>query len=144
MYVEQVLRDKGRQVTMMRDTDSVASAVKVLAAKRIGAVLVRDHEDNVAGIFSERDLVNALAGQDAAVLTLPVRDLMSTPVFTCKASDRIDAALAQMTRNRVRHLPVMDGGELLGIVSIGDLVQHRLVEKETETNVLLDIARMRG
>ena len=67
---------------------------------------------------------------------------MTSPVMSCRSSDRIDAALATMTMARIRHLPVIDGGELRGIVSIGDLVKHRLDEKELEANVLLEISRM--
>jgi CBS domain-containing protein len=96
------------------------------------------------GIFSERDLVNAVARHGAAALEFPVQRLMSSPIATCRASDNVDAALAVMTMRRIRHLPVTDGDDLTGIVSIGDLVKHRLDEKELEANVLLEISRMRS
>jgi CBS domain-containing protein len=77
-----------------------------------------------------------------AVLDFEVQQLMSTPILSCRSSDRIDAVLATMTTARIRHLPVIEDGELKGIVSIGDLVKHRLDEKELEASVLLDISRM--
>ena len=94
------------------------------------------------GIFSERDFINAVARSGAAVLGFPVQQLMSTPILTCRASDRIDAVLATMTTARIRHLPVVEGNELKGIVSIGDLVKARLDEKELEAAVLRDISLM--
>ena len=96
------------------------------------------------GIFTERDFINAIARDGAAVLGLDVQQLMSTPIVSCHSSDRVDAVLATMTTARIRHLPVIEGKELKGIVSIGDLVKHRLDEKELEADVLLDISRMRA
>jgi CBS domain-containing protein len=96
------------------------------------------------GIFSERDFINAAARDGAAVLSLQVQQLMSTRIISCRSSDRVDAVLATMTTARIRHLPVIEDKELKGIVSIGDLVKHRLDEKELEASVLLDIARMRA
>jgi CBS domain-containing protein len=144
MQIADVLRTKGRHVTTVQQTDLVSVAVRVLAEKHIGAVVVEDRLQKLVGIFSERDLVNALARQGASVLGFEVRDLMSAPVITCTATDRIDAVLARMTMNRIRHLPVLEDGRLAGIVSIGDLVHHRLDEKELEAGVLLDLSRMRG
>ena len=94
------------------------------------------------GIFSERDFINAVARNGAAVLGFQVQQLMSTPILTCRSSDCVDAVLATMTTVRIRHLPVIEDNELKGIVSIGDLVKHRLDEKELEASVLLDISRM--
>jgi CBS domain-containing protein len=94
------------------------------------------------GIFSERDFINAVARDGSAVLGFDVQQLMSTPILSCRSSDRVDAVLATMTTARIRHLPVIEDNELKGIVSIGDLVKHRLDEKELEANVLLDISRM--
>ena len=96
------------------------------------------------GIFSERDFINAMARDGAAVLGFDVQQLMSTPLLSCRSSDRVDAMLARMTIARVRHLPVMEDNELKGIVSIGDLVNHRLDAKELEASVLLDLSRMRA
>jgi len=96
------------------------------------------------GIFSERDFINAAARDGATVLSLQVQQLMSTRIISCRSSDRVDAVLATMTTARIRHLPVIEDKELKGIVSIGDLVKHRLDEKELEASVLLDISRMRA
>jgi len=98
----------------------------------------------LVGVFSERDFVNAIARDGAAALGFDVEQLMSSPIISCRTTDRIDAALAAMTVARIRHLPVIDDGNLKGIVSIGDLVKQRLDEKELEANVLLEISRMRA
>ncbi len=144
MLISEVLHGKGHDVIEVHTSDTVREAVRKLAAHRIGAVIVKDQWMKPVGIFSERDFVNAIADRGAAVLDLPVKDLMSAPIVSCSATDRIDAALAAMTLGRIRHLPVIDGGVLKGIVSIGDLVKHRLDEKELEASVLLEISRMRG
>jgi CBS domain-containing protein len=94
------------------------------------------------GIFSERDFINEVARHGAAVLAFDVHQVMSSPVISCRSSDRIDAVLGAMTLARIRHMPVIDAGSLQGIVSIGDLVKYRLDEKELEANVLLDLSRM--
>jgi CBS domain-containing protein len=144
MQIADILRTKGHQVTKVQATDIVAAVVRVLAQKHIGAVVVEDRWQKLVGIFSERDLVNGLSRHGADLLGREVREVMSAPVITCAASDRIDTALAQMTLNRIRHLPVVENGRLAGIVSIGDLVHHRLDEKALEAGVLLDITRMHG
>jgi len=144
MLISDVLRTKGRHVERIHPTDSVALAVRKLAEHRIGALVVEDRWMKPAGIFSERDFINAVARDGAAVLGFQVQQLMSTPMLTCRSSDRIDAVLATMTIARIRHLPVVDNNELKGIVSIGDLVKHRLDEKELEASVLRDISRMRA
>ena len=143
MLVSDVLRGKGSNVVKVRTNDTVAHAVGKLAAHRIGAVVVEDQWMHPVGIFSERDFVNAIAHEGASVLTKHVDALMSSTIISCPSSERIDAVLATMTLKRIRHLPVMDGGKLSGIVSIGDLVKHRLDEKELEASVLLDLSRMR-
>lgn len=142
MFISEVLRTKGHQVIRIHPTDSVATAVHKLAEHRIGALVVEDKWMKPIGIFSERDFINATAQDGAEVLGYAVSQLMTSPVMSCRSSDRVDAALAAMTLARFRHLPVIDNGELKGIVSIGDLVKHRLDEKELEANVLLDISRM--
>jgi CBS domain-containing protein len=141
MSISDVLRGKGHQVVRVRTTDTVQTAVRLLSEKRIGAVVVEDAWMRPAGIFSERDFVNASAKDGALVLALPVEKLMSAPLITCRLTDHVETALAAMTMAKIRHLPVTDGSQLVGIVSIGDLVKHRLDEKALEANVLLDIAR---
>jgi CBS domain-containing protein len=142
MLISDVLKTKGHNVVMVRPTDTVAVAVGKLAAHRIGAVVVEDQWMKPLGIFSERDFVDAVARDGAAVLGLQVSQVMSSPIISCRSSERIDAVLATMTLAKVRHVPVIDVGDLKGIVSIGDLVKHRLDEKELEAAVLLDLSRM--
>ena len=144
MLVSDVLRTKGHHVVRIHPTESVEAAVRKLAEHRIGALVVEDRWMKPVGIFSERDFINAAARDGASVLGLAVEQLMSHPMLTCRASDRIDAVLATMTTARIRHLPVIENNELKGIVSIGDLVKHRLDEKELEASVLRDLSRMRA
>ena len=144
MLISDVLQKKGSDVLRVVASDSVTSAVKKLSERRIGAVVVEDRWMKLVGIFSERDLLNALAQRGPQVLDGQVQELMTSPVTTCRSSDRIDAALAMMTMKRIRHLPVVNDGELKGMISIGDLVKYRLDEKELESSVLLQISRMRA
>ncbi len=143
MLISDVLRDKGGEVITVRTSDKVSVVVKKLAERRIGAVMVEEHLKPV-GIFSERDLLNALARSGARVMDYEVRELMTAPFLSAGPADRVDAVLGLMTVRRIRHMPVLRGAELVGLVSIGDLVKHRLDEKEMEANVLLDITRRHG
>jgi CBS domain-containing protein len=142
MLISDVLRTKGQNVVRIRTADSVTNAVRKLAEHRIGALVVEDRWMKPVGIFSERDFINAMARAGAAILGVDVQQLMSTPILSCRSADRVDAMLARMTIARVRHLPVIEDNELKGIVSIGDLVKHRLDAKELEASVLLDLSRM--
>jgi CBS domain-containing protein len=145
MLVSDVLHAKGHhEVIRIRTIDRLTGAVAKLSTHRIGALVVEDRWLKLVGIFSERDLVNAVARHGPAALDFEVHEFMSSPVISCHSQDRIDAVLARMTISRIRHLPVIDDGALKGIVSIGDLVKHRLDEKELEANVLLELSRMRG
>ncbi|HTZ38501.1 MAG TPA: CBS domain-containing protein [Stellaceae bacterium] len=142
MFISDVLRIKGHNVVRVRPSDSVELAVRKLVEHSIGAMVVEDRWMKPVGIFSERDFIRAVAREGAAALGREVRELMTSPIISCRASDRIDAVLATMTLARIRHMPVIEHEELKGIVSIGDLVKHRLDEKELEANVLLEISRM--
>lgn len=144
MTILDILNRKGRLVVTARPTETLLATVRTLTEKRIGAVIVEDEHLRPGGIFTERDFAKAVAQHGEAALSMPIGKLMSAPIITCRPSDRIDSAMALMTRAKIRHLPVMENGELLGIVSIGDLVQQRLHEKELEAGVLLDLARMRA
>jgi CBS domain-containing protein len=142
MIISDVLQHKGHTVVRIRPTDSIELAVRKLAEHRIGALVVEDLWMKLVGIFSERDFINAVARDGAAVLGFQVQQLMTTPILSCRPSDRVEAMLARMTISRIRHLPVIEDNELKGIVSIGDLVKHRLDTKELEASVLLDLSRM--
>jgi CBS domain-containing protein len=144
MFISDVLRTKGHHVERVHATDNVEAAVRKLAEHRIGALVVEDRWMKPVGVFSERDFINAVVRHGAAVLGFEVQQLMSKPIVTCHSSDRIDAVLATMTTARIRHLPVIENDELKGIVSIGDLVKHRLDEKQLEASVLRDLQRMRA
>jgi len=144
MLISDVLRSKGHDVVKVRTSSSVTLAVGRLAERRIGALVVEDEWMKLVGVFSERDFVNAIARYGAAALSFTVKRLMSSPIISCRSTDRIDGALTTMTLARIRHLPVIDDGELKGIVSIGDLVKHRLDEKEIEANTLLELTRLRA
>jgi CBS domain-containing protein len=138
MPVADILHHKGRHVSTVRSVDSVEAAVRKLHDERIGALVVLDRWGKLVGMFSERDVLHALARHGAETLTYEVHELMTPDVTTCAPTDRIDDVMKVMTAHRVRHLPVMESQELVGLVSIGDLVKHRVREMEMETGVLRD------
>jgi len=141
MTIANVLAGKGSQVLTIRSDQNLAAAIRILHEGRIGALVVVDRRGKLVGMLSERDLVRAVAEQGAKALETEVDAFMTPDVTTCALEDRIDKVMMIMTVHRIRHLPVMDRGRIVGLVSIGDLVKHRLDEKEIEANVLLDIAR---
>ncbi len=135
MSVKAILQTKGASVFSVTRDMSVAEAVALLAANRIGAVPVLDG-DTVLGIFSERDVVYCLARDGAAALDRPVSDVMTAPVMTIDSDCAVLSALSLMTRRRIRHLPVVDSGALSGFISIGDLVKHRIEKIEAEAEAM--------
>jgi CBS domain-containing protein len=136
MNVETILKTKGRAVVTIAREATIAQAVALLTDRGIGAIVVSDEEGAVAGILSERDIVHALAERGPSLLTLPVSALMTRHVFTCRPDDGIAELMSEMTKRRIRHLPVVEGGRLAGIVSIGDVVKNRLDEVESEASSL--------
>ncbi len=136
MNVDGILRSKGARVVTIRPDASVADLVAGLRDAGIGAMVVSADGRAVEGIVSERDVVRALAQHGGRVVERPVSDLMTRNVVTCSPGDTVKQLMTEMTRRRIRHLPVVDEGSLVGIVSIGDVVKNRLEEMETETNVL--------
>jgi CBS domain-containing protein len=138
MLIGQILAGKGRDVVSTRPDATIAAVAKLLKAKRIGAVVVIDGTGGLCGIISERDLARGLADHGAKLLDMRVRELMTTEVVTCSPDDGLDKLMKQMTEGRFRHLPVIEDGKLAGIISIGDVVKHRLWELETETHLLQD------
>lgn len=135
MTIQAVLGGKGREVISVTANTSVRDAIALLADRRIGAVPVMDG-DSVAGIFSERDVVTGLAGTGEASLDRTVGDVMTAPAIAVSQGDSVLAALSLMTRRRIRHLPVLDGGRLCGFVSIGDLVKFRIEQIEAEAQAM--------
>ena len=136
MFVSDILAQKGGLVFTVTPGTSVAQLSQQLSARRIGSVLVLDGEGSVAGIVSERDLVRALASHGAKAMELEARQVMTRDVITCDPDDSIDQVMQTMTSGRFRHLPVVRHGELLGLVSIGDVVKARLEEAKYETEAL--------
>jgi len=136
MTVKAILARKGNDVVSIEPAATLAQAAKLLAERRIGAVLVLGVEGRVAGILSERDIVRVLAERGAAVLSERVEQVMTRKVFTCGESDTVAKLMEQMTGGKFRHVPVVDQGRPIGIISIGDVVNHRLHEIENESNAL--------
>ncbi|MGZ3340178.1 MAG: CBS domain-containing protein [Reyranella sp.] len=136
MFVSDILAQKGGLVFTVTPGTSVAQLSQQLSTRRIGSVLVLDVEGSVAGIVSERDLVRALASHGAKAMELEARQVMTRDVVTCDPDDSIDQVMQTMTSGRFRHLPVVRHGELLGLVSIGDVVKARLEETKHETEAL--------
>ena len=136
MFVSDILSQKGGFVFTVTAGTSIAQVAQQLSVRRIGSVLVLDQEGAIAGIVSERDLVRALATHGNKALELEARQVMTRDVVTCDPDDSIEHVMQLMTRGRFRHLPVVRHGELLGLVSIGDVVKARLEEAQHETEAL--------
>jgi CBS domain-containing protein len=134
MAVAHILKQKGSAVVTVPPAESVQSIVDLLARHRIGAVVVVDPSGGIVGIVSERDVVRAMAGQAGAVTAKAAGDIMTTKVRTCSPGDTEAELVVLMTENRIRHLPVVVEGKLAGMISIGDVVKHRMemMERETE------------
>ena len=138
MKVEGILRSKGAKVVTVKPDASVANVVQTLRERQIGALVVTENDRSVLGIISERDVVRGLGERGPRILEMRVSDLMTRVVFTCGRDDTVKHLMSEMTRRRIRHLPIIADGALCGIVSIGDVVKSRLDELELETNVLRD------
>ncbi|HEU0215591.1 MAG TPA: CBS domain-containing protein [Stellaceae bacterium] len=134
MNVHTILRNKGKSVVTIHPDATVERAVAVLRLSGIGALVVSDDGENVVGILSERDIVEALGRLGGELLAVSVAEVMTSPVVTCEPEDSVAELMAEMTNRRIRHFPVLDDGRLTGIVSIGDLVKNRLDEIEFEAH----------
>lgn len=132
MKVFEVLGRKSPEVVTISPTATVQEAIAELAMRRFGALIVSEDAQAILGIVSERDIVRELARQGAEVLNQPVSEIMTSAVHCCTRNHAVDDVLALMTDRRVRHVPVVDDGELMGIISIGDAVKHRIGELETQ------------
>jgi len=134
MAVAHILRQKGSDVVTVSPSDSVQSIVDTLSRHRIGAVVVVDGKGAIAGIVSERDIVRAMAADAAGVAAKSAKDIMTSKVMTCEPGDSEADLMQLMTENRIRHLPVVSGGRLAGMISIGDVVKLRMesIEREAE------------
>ena len=138
MTVKAILSVKGTDVHTIDPTANLAGAAKLLAERKVGALVVTGPDRRVIGIVSERDIVQELAAHGTAALELPLTDIMTRNVTTCGIGDTISSVMESMTNGKFRHLPVVEQGRLAGLVSIGDVVKHRLKEMEREQSALRD------
>jgi CBS domain-containing protein len=138
MSVELILAEKGRKVVTVRPEQTLAEAAETLSRHRIGAAVVVGSDERVLGIISERDMVRAVADSGAKALEEPLSQRMTNKVVTCTSHTTIDQLMGLMTEGKFRHIPVVEAGRLTGIVSIGDIVKHRLADVEAERQALQD------
>ncbi|MBC7576426.1 MAG: CBS domain-containing protein [Tardiphaga sp.] len=137
MTVRSILDSKGHQIIHVAPGDTLSVAVRLLSERKIGAVLVMtDH--HLDGILSERDIVRVIGERGAGALDEPVKAVMTRKVISCKPSDTVGAIMEKMTSGKFRHLPVMEGDRIVGLIPIGDVVKWRLREFEHEQEALRD------
>jgi CBS domain-containing protein len=145
MQVIDILRQKGGDVVFLTADANLSDATILLAAKRIGAVVVKDDAGGVAGILSERDVVGALALESVRALVQPIATYMTRSVATCTEQDTVEALMEMMTKGRFRHVPVLDAaGKLCGLVSIGDVVKAHVEETTREASNLREFIAAAG
>ena len=137
MTVRAILDSKGRNVTTVEPGAKVSAAIKLLAERRIGALLVMTG-GRLEGILSERDIVRTLAANGPAILDQPVSAAMTSKVITCGSKDTVAALMEKMTEGKFRHLPVIEENQVIGIISIGDVVKRRVMEYELEQEAMRD------
>lgn len=142
MNVAQLLGDKGHDVVTVQPDRTLAEAARILSGKRIGAVVVTAADGALCGILSERDIIRALGESGAAALEKPVSQAMTAKVVTCRPQTSIDELMEMMTSGRFRHVPILEDGRIAGIVSIGDVVKHRVAEIEAESRAMRDYIAM--
>ncbi len=138
MKVQDILLNKGSVVETIRPDAKVLMAVHRMRMQNVGALVVSRDGERVDGVLSERDIVRGLTNHGAGLVEMSVVAVMSRTVPTCAPGDSLTSVMSQMTRTRNRHVPVVEDGRLCGILSVGDVVKHRLEELELETNVLRD------
>jgi len=138
MTISAILAGKGREVVTIEPTANLNAVVRLLAEKRIGAALILGADHRIVGIVSERDVVRVLSERGAAALDEPVSQVMTRKVSTCNEVETVSSIMERMTAGKFRHMPVVDQGRLAGIISIGDVVKHRLLEMERESAAMRD------
>ena len=136
MKLAELIRGKGQEVVKIRSDKSIAEAALALTENKIGALLVEGQAGEIAGILSERDIVGGMAPHGADLHDVAVSELMTRDIIRCSPGDTVNEAMAMMTDRRIRHLPVFDGDELVGFISIGDLVKCRIMEVQAEAEAL--------
>jgi CBS domain-containing protein len=143
MQVKEILTKKGRDVATISQGRTVADGVQLLRERAIGALVVTGTSGPLVGIFSERDVVRVLGAHGTAGLEMTVADVMSTNVTTCAEATTVDSLMALMTERRIRHVPVIEEGTLVGMISIGDVVKWRVDELENEKRDLIEYVSAR-
>ena len=139
MHVLDILTNKGRPTVITIGPDeTMEAAARLLHSKHIGALVVSGDGDTIDGVLSERDIARSIALKGGPALAMPVRDFMTSEVVTCETTDSIASVMQTMSAGRFRHVPVIEDGQLKGMVSIGDVVKHRLEETEQEAHALRD------
>lgn len=138
MNVAAILKHKGHDVFTSTAATTLDHIARILNEKNIGSVVILNDDEQVAGIISERDIVAAIAKRGPAVLAEAVEQSMTCNVYTCRSSDTLEKIMSEMTAHRFRHLPVVEDGLLVGLVSIGDVVKQRIAETEMEAAALRD------
>ncbi|MBI3704647.1 MAG: CBS domain-containing protein [Rhizobiales bacterium] len=141
MNVKTILAAKGGDVICIEPTATLSAAAQMLCKRRIGALVIRGAAGRLAGILSERDIVRAITEKGAEALALPVGQVMTRDVITASEDESIADIMERMTSKKFRHLPVVSGGKLIGMVSIGDVVKQRVEEIERESEALRDYIR---
>jgi len=136
MNVATILKAKGRSVTTARPDQSLSEVASKLSSRKIGAVVVVGESGTVTGIVSERDVIRAIAERGAAALDMQVSRFMTRDVVTCSETSLVDEMMEMMTSGRFRHLPVVEDGALVGIVSIGDVVKNHVATVEMEVSAM--------
>ena len=136
MKLAELIRGKNHEIFKIRSDQNIAEAARALSENKIGALLVESPDGKIEGILSERDIVGGMAPHGADLHDVAVSELMTRDVIRCSPNDSVNEAMAMMTDRRIRHLPVFDGDELVGFISIGDLVKCRIMEVQSEAEAL--------
>jgi CBS domain-containing protein len=136
MFLEQILKEKGGQVFSVAESATLKECADLLETRRVGAMVILNEGGGLIGVVSERDIVRNIAKSGASALTCTVGEVMTRQVVTAKPRDTVESAMSQMTDRRIRHLPVVEGARLIGVVSIGDLVKWRIAEADAEIQTI--------
>ncbi|WP_349357424.1 CBS domain-containing protein [Stappia sp.] len=142
MTVASILNEKGRDVVTERSTTQMREICAILGRRRIGALVIADDDAPIAGIISERDVVRAISEDGVDALDKPVSAYMTAEVVTCQPQETVNTVMARMTGGRFRHVPVLQDGKLAGLISIGDVVKHRIAQIEREAEEMRNYIAM--
>lgn len=140
MYVKEILHRKGHDIKTVKPDEPVEVAAAHMKLEGVGALVVRDAEGKLMGVLSERDIVEAIVDCGPRALHMPVSEFMNTATATCAPGDTVAKTARAMTQKRVRHMPVVENGNIVGVISVGDIVKERLEEMELERATLRDMA----